>query len=314
MAKIAYVFPGQGSQYVGMSRELIESNSELENVLIEFQNKTGIDIKDIMLNGPEDKLKQTWFTQPAILFHSIAALQTFQKETNIKPSFVAGHSLGEFSALVANNCLSWQDALYLVHKRGEFMIKANDGRPFAMAAVIGLEPNLVKSICEVASKEGIVIAANYNTPVQTVISGTAAGVEKALELAKEQNAKRLIPLTVGGAFHSPLVAKAEEWLDKEMSRMNFSDVEIPIISNVDALSHSSADKIKENLCRQVSSSVMWLDSVRYLIDNGVDIFIEFGPGKVLSGMLRKIDRKAKALNIEKPEDIENVKEKLLELS
>lgn len=308
MAKIAYVFPGQGSQYVGMSREIIESDSESKLILKEFQNRTEIDLEDIMLNGPEEKLKQTWYTQPAILFHSISALRLFEKNFEIKPDFVAGHSLGEFSALVANGCLNLQDALYLVHKRGEYMIKANDGRPFGMAAVIGLNPDKVKSICEEASSEGIVIAANFNTPVQTVISGTAEGVTKAMEIAKENGAKRLIPLVVGGAFHSPLVAKAEGWLRKDMEDMTFNDVTIPVISNVDARPCNSGKEIINNLCKQVSSSVMWLDSVHYLLDEGVDLFIEFGPGKVLGGMLRKIDRKAKSINIEKPEDIEKVRE------
>lgn len=314
MAKIAFVFPGQGSQYVGMSREFIESDSETRKVLDEFRKKTDIDLEDIMLNGPEEKLKQTWYTQPAILFHSITALRFLEKNFSIKPDYVAGHSLGEFSALVANGCLNLQDALYLVHKRGEYMIKANDGRPFGMAAIIGLKPDLVKSICLEASEKGIVIAANFNTPVQTVISGTQEGVDRALEIAKEKGAKRLIPLVVGGAFHSPLVAKAENWLKTDMDKMTFNDVSIPVISNVDAKPCTSGDQIIKNLCKQVSSSVMWLDSVHYMLEQGVDLFIEFGPGKVLSGMLRKIDRKASSINIEKPEDIEKVKEIINNLS
>lgn len=307
MTKIALIFPGQGAQYVGMSGELIEFDSELRIRLARFKERTGIDLAKVMLEGPEEKLKETWITQPAILFHSIAAYRSLEREIELKPSYVAGHSLGEFSALVANGVLSYDDALYLVHKRGEFMIKASGSVPYAMSAIIGLSSEVVQDICNRASSEGTVIAANYNTPVQTVISGSKAGVEQAEEYAKESGAKRVVRLVVGGAFHSPLVSQAAGWLESEMNNLNFSPTGVPIVSNVDARGHVEISKIKENLIKQVTSSVRWVESVEYMAEQGVELFIEFGPQKVLSGMLRKIDRKLKTVNVEKPSDIEKVK-------
>ena len=308
MQKIAYIFPGQGAQYVGMSRELIEADSENIKYLEEFQTRTGYDLKDIMLNGPEEKLKETRFTQPAILFHSIAALRLWQKKSDLKPDFVAGHSLGEFSALVANGVLGLSDAMYLVHKRGEFMIKASEGKPFGMTAIIGLSPEKVAELCEQASKDGVVIAANFNTPVQTVISGSESGVKATVALAEKEGAKRIIPLVVGGAFHSPLVAKAAQWLQEAMNNIDFQPAEIPVVSNVDAQPWTDVDQIKTNLASQVTSSVRWVESVNYMSAAGVNVFIEFGPQKVLSGMLRKIDRSLTTLNLEKPDSLHKLTE------
>ncbi len=218
--------------------------------------------------------------------------------------------MGEFSALVANGVLTLEDAMYLVHKRGEFMIKANEGKPFAMVAIIGLSPDEVKDICAEASKIDVVIAANFNTPVQTVISGSKAGVEKACEMAKDRNAKRVVPLVVGGPFHSPLIQKAATWLAEEMETINFNQTSIPVISNVDAEPATDVNKIKGNLAKQVTSSVLWLDSIKYMIDNGVDTFIEFGPKKVLAGMLKKIDKNVKVISIDTIETFELVKNDL----
>ena len=201
MVKTAFVFPGQGAQYIGMSMDFVENNPGLKQILVEFDHIHNVNLYDIMLNGPEDTLKETRYTQPAILFHSIAALKTLQQELEIEPSFVAGHSLGEFTALVANGVLSVKDAMHIVHKRGEFMIKANAGVPFAMSAIIGLTSQEVKDICAEAETAGLVRAVNFNTPIQTVISGTQSGVEAAGELAKAKGAKRVLPLPVGGPFH-----------------------------------------------------------------------------------------------------------------
>ena len=288
MNKIAFVFPGQGSQYVGMGIDLFDKSSYFKDIFDDFTNKTEHDLLDIMKNGPEELLKETKYTQPAILAHSIMALKLFQEKTMLKPDFVAGHSLGEFSALVANGVLSFSDALFIVHKRGEFMIKANDGTPFAMAAVMGLDADTVKNICEEASLKSLVVAANFNTPIQTVISGTKEGVELAGSIAKEKGAKRVMPLIVGGPFHSPLINKAADWLKAEMEKIKFSDAEIPVISNVDASPETNSSKILENLTKQVTSSVLWVDTIKYLYNAGVDTFIEFGPQKVLSGMINKI--------------------------
>ncbi|MCK4696443.1 MAG: ACP S-malonyltransferase [Candidatus Cloacimonetes bacterium] len=310
MKKITFIFPGQGAQYIGMAMDFIEHNPEFENVLKNFDQKNNTDLYKIMKEGPEEKLKETKFTQPAILFHSIVALRTLQNNINIKPDFVAGHSLGEFSALVANGVLQFEDAMYLVHKRGEFMIKANEDKPFAMAAIIGLESGKVKEICDQASSAGIVNAANFNTPVQTVISGSKSGVNKACEIASESGAKRVVPLVVGGPFHSPLISKASEWLSEEMEKINFSYTGIPVIANVDAKPATKPEIIRENLSKQVTSSVLWLDTIRFLTSMGVSLFIEFGPKKVLAGMIKKIDRNIQVLSIDKIEDIENVKESL----
>lgn len=310
MKKTAFIFPGQGAQYVGMSRDFVEIDNKLNEQLISFKNRTGIDLLKIMQEGPEEKLKETQFTQPAILFHSLAAWQNFTAELPLEPAFTAGHSLGEFSALVAAGALKFRDAMYLVHKRGQFMMAANQGEPFAMYAIIGLSPATVKTICAEASKSGTVVAANFNTPVQTVISGTEAGVKKAGEIASEAGAKRVIPLAVGGPFHSPLVSQAGVWLQAEMAQMKFNDTKIPIVSNVNALPETKAEKLRENLVQQVTSSVLWLNSINYMIKQGVEQFIEFGPQKVLSGMMKKIDRNVKVYNIDKYSDIRVVIEDL----
>jgi len=310
MGKTAFIFPGQGAQYIGMAMDFIKSNNELENILNSFDDKNNTKLYKIMSEGPEEKLKETKFTQPAILFHSIAALKTVLNEIDIVPDYVAGHSLGEFSALVANGVLTLEDAMYLVHKRGEFMIKANEGKPFAMAAIIGLSPGDVKDICEEASKIDIVIAANFNTPVQTVISGSKAGVEKACEIANERNAKRVVPLVVGGPFHSPLIQKAATWLSEEMNNINFNKTTIPVVSNVSAKPTTDIDKIKNNLVEQVTSSVLWVDSIKFMIEDGVDTFIEFGPKKVLAGMLKKIDKNVKVISIDAIETFELIKSDL----
>ncbi|MDY6914710.1 MAG: ACP S-malonyltransferase [Candidatus Cloacimonadota bacterium] len=313
MSKIGFIFPGQGSQYVGMAEDFINNNSQLRKIMQNFETRNEVNLSDIMINGPEEKLKETRFTQPAILFHSIAALRTLQAELDLDPDFVAGHSLGEFSALVANNVLNLEDAMYLVHKRGEYMIKANEGKPFGMAAIIGLDPQKVEEICKKASQTDIVIAANFNTPVQTVISGSKVGVDKASHMAKEAGAKRIVPLEVGGPFHSPLIKKAEQWLIQEMKNIFFTPSYIPVISNVDAQPTIHPQKIKENLAKQVTSSVRWLESVQFMIDQGVDLFIEFGPQKVLAGMMRKINRKVKVISFGKLEELETVKSKIIEI-
>jgi [acyl-carrier-protein] S-malonyltransferase len=302
--KIAFVFPGQGAQYIGMGIDFLENNNDFLQVFDSFKTKTGFDLRAIMSEGPEEKLRETRFTQPAILAHSIMALKTFTSKHDIKPMFVAGHSLGEFSALVANGVLSFSDALYLVHKRGEYMIKANDGTPFAMSAIIGLESDTIKAICSEISKQHIVVAANFNTPTQTVISGTQTGVELAGNMAKDLKAKRVAPLVVGGAFHSPLVAKAANLLLEEMQKINFSDTQIPVISNVDATPETSAIQIVKNLTNQVTSSVQWVETIKYLSGQGVEIFIEFGPKKVLSGMISSIVENAVTYNIDKLVDVE----------
>ena len=310
--KIAFVFPGQGAQYVGMAMDFVEQESELKEVLNKFDRDNSVELFRIMSEGPDTDLTDTKFTQPAILFHSIAAWKTLTSRLEITPKFVAGHSLGEFTSLVANGVLTLSDAMYLVHRRGQFMIEANEGKPFAMAAIMGLDSQAVTELCKEAEDAGIVIPANFNSPVQTVISGSKEGVEKAMQIAKSKGAKRAIALNVGGPFHSPLIEKAGVWLQEEMEKMSFQDTTIPVVSNVDALPHNSSDKIKENLAKQVTSSVRWIESVEYMIDKGIELFVEFGPQKVLSGMIKKIDKNISVVNIDKLEDIENAIEVIQE--
>ncbi len=308
---IAFLFPGQGAQYVGMAMDYI--NDEYEAILKNFDEKNGTTLYQVMKDGPEETLTQTTYTQPAILFHSIAAMRSLQEKLDIQPDVVAGHSLGEFTALVANGVLELSDAMNLVHKRGDFMIRANDGQPFGMTAIVGLSPGEVRDICKEAESEGVVIAANFNTPVQTVISGSKAGVDKAGEIAAEKGAKRVIPLNVGGPFHSPLIARAGEWLAEEIERTPFNLSVIPIVSNVDAKPVTALDSIKKNLALQVTSTVQWVQSMELIIDKFDPIFIEFGPQRVLAGMMKKINRSATILSVDKLEDVEAVCAKLEEL-
>jgi len=286
--------------------DFVSKYPDYKDVLTEFDVNNKTNLAKIIAEGPEEQLKETKFTQPAILFHSIVALKTFLKHNNVIPDFVAGHSLGEFSALVANGVLSLKDAMYLVHRRGEFMIKANDGKPFAMAAIIGLDGKTVRDICTEVSKTDIVIAANFNTPVQTVISGSKVGVEKACEMFKEIGAKRIVPLIVGGPFHSPLISKAGTWLKEEMQKIVFHNTKIPVVSNVNAKPTSNPQQIIHNLAEQVTSSVLWVDSVIFMIEEGVNTFYEFGPKKVLAGMIKKINREVKVFSIDTIEDLEKI--------
>lgn len=304
--KTAFVFPGQGAQYIGMASDYLQKEENLKAILNDFDKAHNINLATVMAEGPEEILKQTSYTQPAILFHSVAALNAFQTKSNLKPDFVAGHSLGEFSALVAAGMISLADALHLVHKRGAFMIKANADVPFGMSAIIGLEADQVIQICRQASVVGLVEAVNFNTPMQTVISGTEEGVLRAGELARMSGAKRVIPLVVGGPFHTPLIVKVSEWLMEEMQKVEFKDIEIPVISNVTAAPVTSGKEERELLAKQIVSPVLWSQSVQFMIDQGVTRFIEFGPQKVLSGMIRNINRDAEVFSIDKYEDIDAV--------
>jgi [acyl-carrier-protein] S-malonyltransferase len=310
MAKTAFIFPGQGAQYIGMAMDFVSEYPEFAEILENFDKSNNTGLSEIIAKGPEEKLKETKYTQPAILFHSIVALKAFQQKTSVKPYFVAGHSLGEFSALVANGVLNFEDAMYLVHRRGEFMMAANEGKPFAMAAIIGPDENTIKEVCKKASETDIVVAANFNTPVQTVISGSKAGVDKACEIFNEMGTKRVIPLVVGGPFHSPLIEKAGTWLNEEMQKITFNKTEIPVISNVDAKPAKDPAQIISKLTDQVTSSVLWVDSVKYMIEQGVDTFYEFGPKKVLAGMIKKIDRSVKVISIDTLEDLKKVTGKI----
>lgn len=306
--KTAFVFPGQGAQYIGMAMDYVSLRPEYLEVLHSFEREHGTDLKSIMTTGPEEALKETRFTQPAILFHSICALKYFQEKCSLVPDFVAGHSLGEFTALVASGVLSWKDAMHIVHKRGEYMIKAVGDAPFAMAAIIGLDSESVKAVCLEAETSGLVLAVNFNTPIQTVISGSQAGVQAAMELAKAKGAKRALPLVVGGPFHTPMIDSASAWLGEEMQKLQFNQGSIPVVSNLDALPSTDPAQIRGKLEKQIISPVLWVDAIHYMKAQGVTRFVEFGPQKVLSGMIKNIDKDLECINLDKAEELDAVLE------
>ncbi|MBC5994572.1 ACP S-malonyltransferase [Pontibacter cellulosilyticus] len=291
--KKAYVFPGQGSQFVGMGKDLYEQHEEARQLFDKANEILGFNITEIMFNGTDEELKQTKVTQPAIFLHSVAQA-TVAKD--FAPDMVAGHSLGEFSALVASKVLSFEDGLRLVSKRALAMQAACEANPSTMAAILGLEDDKVEEVC--ASIDEVVVAANYNCPGQLVISGSNKGIEIACEKMKEAGAKRALPLPVGGAFHSPLMKPAEEELAKAINETTFSQGICPIYQNVDAKPHTDPQEIKDNLIKQLTAPVRWTQSVQQMVANGATHFIECGPGKVLQGLVKKIERTAEVSSVE----------------
>lgn len=292
----AFVFPGQGAQFVGMGKELYESSALAKELFEKANNILGYRITDIMFDGTDDDLKQTKVTQPAVFLHSvISALCLGDK---FQPEMTAGHSLGEFSALVAAGALSFEDGLKLVFARAMAMQKACEKQASTMAAIIGLEDETVEKICEQITSEGnICVAANYNCPGQIVISGSIEGIEKACQLMKEAGAKRALPLKVGGAFHSPLMDPARIELEEAIKGTDFHTPRCPIYQNVDALPHTDPEEIKKNLVAQLTASVKWTQSITNMIADGASDFTECGPGAVLQGLIKKIDKTAEAHGI-----------------
>jgi len=283
----AYIFPGQGAQFSGMGSELFEKSSLAQEYFNKANDILGFSITDIMFEGTADQLKQTKVTQPAIFLHSVILAKTLGNE--FKPDMVAGHSLGEFSALVANEVLEFDSALKLVSQRAAAMQKACEIKPSTMAAVIGLEDKIVEEVCNQSS--GIVVAANYNCPGQLVISGEINAIDHACEILKEAGARMAMILPVGGAFHSPLMEPAREELAAAIENTIFKEPTCPIYQNATAKAVNSAVDIKENLIAQLTAPVRWAQSIQQMISDGGTEFTEIGPGKVLQGLMRKIDRK-----------------------
>ncbi|KIQ19186.1 MULTISPECIES: ACP S-malonyltransferase [Flavobacterium] len=288
----AYVFPGQGAQFTGMGKDLYESSALAKELFEKANEILGFRITDIMFEGTAEELKETKVTQPAVFLHSVILAKTLGED--FKPEMVAGHSLGEFSALVANGTLSFEDGLKLVSQRALAMQKACEITPSTMAAVLGLADNIVEEVC--ASIDGIVVAANYNCPGQLVISGETSAVEKACEAMKAAGAKRALILPVGGAFHSPMMEPAREELAAAIEATTFSTPICPVYQNVTANAVSDANEIKKNLIIQLTAPVKWTQSVQQMIADGATLFTEVGPGKVLAGLINKIDKEAVTAN------------------
>ena len=285
----SFVFPGQGAQFVGMGKDLYENNP-LDKELFEKANDIlGYRITDIMFDGTDEELKQTKVTQPAVFLHSVIKALCLGEE--FKPNMVAGHSLGEFSALVAAGAISFEDGLKLVYARAMAMQKACDMAPSTMAAIVGLDDEVIEKICEeVSGADGVVVAANYNCPGQLVISGNIEAINAACEKLKAAGAKRALPLKVGGAFHSPLMQPAKDELQAAIEKTEFKAPLCPIYQNVDGKPHTEPEEIKANLIAQLTSSVRWTSCVNNMIEDGADDFTECGPGKALQGMIARINK------------------------
>ncbi|OMF37406.1 [acyl-carrier-protein] S-malonyltransferase [Paenibacillus sp. FSL H8-0548] len=308
MSKTAFVFPGQGAQVVGMGKDVYDAFDRSRSIVEQADEALGFSLSSIIFEGPDEVLKQTANTQPALLTVSVAFLEALA-ECGLKPDFVAGHSLGEYSALVAAGVLSFEDAVRTVRARGQFMEQAVPSGQGAMAAVLGAERETLAALCAAITSEGSAVElANVNCPGQIVVSGTAAGVAAVVERGKEEaGAKRVIPLEVSGPFHSSLMKPAADNLMLTLAAIEMKDAAIPVVANVTAKSVTAAADIRSLLVEQVYSPVLWEDSVRYLIEQGVDTFVEIGSGTVLAGLIKKIDKNLRIVSVNSISAIEALK-------
>ncbi|AIQ12820.1 ACP S-malonyltransferase [Paenibacillus durus] len=304
MSKIAFVFPGQGAQAVGMAKDVYDAVPKAREIFEKGDEVLGFPLSTLVFEGPDSELKQTANTQPALLTASVAYLEAL-KGKGLTPDYVAGHSLGEYSALVAAGVLAYEDAVKLVRLRGQFMEEAVPGGQGAMAAVLGAGREALADLCRsVSEQEGPVELANVNCPGQIVVSGSQAGVNAVVQRVKEAGGKRAIPLEVSGPFHSSMMKEAAERLSDELAKTEFKAPSVPVVVNVTALPVTNPEEIRELLVRQVYSPVLWQDTVERLIKEGVDTFVEIGSGSVLAGLIRKIDKSVKVININSLESIE----------
>ena len=299
----AFIFPGQGSQYVGMAKDFFEADAESRALVARADEILGVPLSTLCFEGPEEELKQTRNTQPAIFLHSILA---WKKIANTRGEMAAGHSLGEYSALVAAGAMTFEDGLQLVRLRGELMQKAGEEQKGTMAAIVGLLPEVIEDLCKEASQAGIVQPANFNSPGQIVISGSVEGVRKGVELAKARGAKLAKELVVSGAFHSPLMASARDGLKKKLDETRIVDAAIPVYANVTAEPVTKADEIRDLLVRQLTSPVRWEESVMHMVRDGATAFLEIGPGKVLQGLVKRIASSATVAGVDKFVDVQTV--------
>jgi [acyl-carrier-protein] S-malonyltransferase len=309
MGKIAFLFPGQASQYPGMGRDLAETFPESRAVFEEADAALGFSLSDLCFNGSEDALKLTENTQPAILTVSIAAYRALEKR-GATPDFAAGHSLGEYSAVVAAGGLDFSEAVRIVRGRGRYMQEAVPAGEGAMAAILGLPPSEVAEVCRKAAGHDVVSPANLNSPEQTVISGSAAAVKRAVEVASQSGAKRAVMLPVSAPFHCALMAPAQKRLEADLRAGHFHALKFPVVTNVDAEAITTGEEAREALIRQVTQPVRWLESIHEMIEAGVTKFVEVGPGKVITGLLRQIDRSIRACNVEDAASLEAALEKI----
>jgi len=299
---VAYLFSGQGSQYAGMGKDLYENFPESRAIFDRAQSLLDFDLKQVCFEGPEEQLKITRISQPAIVTVSIAAFEAFRVKNKTTPGFMAGLSLGEYSALIASGSLTFEDGIRLIKRRGELMDAAAKKYPGKMAAVLDLAVDKIKEICASSAAE----IANLNCPGQVVITGKSEAIDRAIDLCNSAGAKRVIPLEVSGAFHSSLMSEASDGLKEALEKTALAKPLVPVISNYTALPQDKVVQIRENLVQQVRSSVRWEDSMRFILSKGITQFYEFGPGKVLKGLMRKIDAGAQVVNIEKKADLDSI--------